>query len=96
LPSFRVGRRRGSNARCDLRGGLFLGSKLWCWLGRLSDAFLDAFSCASPLETSTLVVSYWMHVEEFILQVVEVVVIEGRSVFSAHYRIPVLGVAGGR
>src|SRR6266702_2686361 len=37
LPSFRVGRRRGSNARCDLRGAWVLGSTLWCWLGWVSD-----------------------------------------------------------
>src|SRR5262245_16547158 len=64
LPSFRL-RRRGSNARGDYRGALCLGSRLWCWLGWLSDAFLDTFSCASPHETSPLVVAHWMYVEEF-------------------------------
>src|SRR5262245_34194395 len=38
LPSFRIERRRGSNGRCDRRGGLVLGSRLWCWLGGLSNA----------------------------------------------------------
>src|SRR5262249_51455341 len=36
LPSFRVGR-RSSRERCDLQGGLMLGSRRLCWLGRLSD-----------------------------------------------------------
>jgi hypothetical protein len=36
----------------------------------------------SPHESSTLVVSYWVHVEEFILEVVEVVVIEVEASFE--------------
>jgi hypothetical protein len=40
------------------------------------------FLVTSPHETSTLVVSYWMHVKEFILQVVEVVVIEVEASFQ--------------
>ena len=35
LPSFRFRRRRGSSTRCDLRGLLFLGSRLWCCLSQL-------------------------------------------------------------
>src|SRR5215813_13668180 len=76
LSTFRVGRRRCSRERCDLRGWLVLGSRLWYELGGLSDAFLDAFSCASPHESSTFVVSYWMHVEKFFFEDFEVLVIQ--------------------
>jgi hypothetical protein len=90
LPSFRIGRRRGSNGRCDRRGGLTRGSRLWCWLGGLSDAFLDAFRCASPHETSALVIAHWVHVKEFILQIVEVVVIEVEASFQRTVGYPSL------
>jgi hypothetical protein len=36
----------------------------------------------SPHESSTFVVSYWVHVEEFILEVVEVVVSEVEASFQ--------------
>jgi hypothetical protein len=36
----------------------------------------------SPHETSTLVVSYWVHVEEFVLEVIEVVVVEVKASFQ--------------
>jgi hypothetical protein len=45
---------------------------------------------ACPHETSTLVVSHGMHVEEFILQVVEVVVIEVEASFQRTIRYPSL------
>src|SRR2546430_606417 len=50
LPSFRGGRRRGRNARCALRGWLFLDSRLWCGLSWLSNGFLDA--SVAPVHTS--------------------------------------------
>jgi hypothetical protein len=58
----------------------------------LSDAFLDACSCASPHETSTLIVSYWIHVEELILQVVEVGVIEVEASFQRTIGYPSLAL----
>src|SRR6516165_8756607 len=54
LPSFRVGRRRGRNARCDLRGALCLGSRLWCWLRRRSGRGGGFCSAASPHEHSAI------------------------------------------
>jgi hypothetical protein len=68
LPSFRVGR-RGSSARGDLRGGLFLHSRLWCWLLRLGGDCLDGFSFTSPHEHLTIVISgKLVDFDEFILQ----------------------------
>jgi hypothetical protein len=82
LPSFRVGRRLCSRERCSLRGGLFLGSRLWCWRSRRSGDFLSACRVASPDETPSVVISYRVHVKEFILQVVEVVVIKVEASFQ--------------
>jgi hypothetical protein len=59
LPSFRVGRRRGSNAKCDRRW-LFLHSRLWCWLSRGSGEFLSAYSSARPDEPSIIFINYRM------------------------------------
>jgi len=44
----------------------------------------------SPHETSTLVVSYWMHVEEFVLEIIEVVVIEVKASFQRTIGYPSL------
>jgi len=44
----------------------------------------------SPHETSTLVIFYRVHVKEFILQVVEVVVIEVKSSLEGTIRYPSL------
>jgi hypothetical protein len=69
LPSLRVGRRRGSNARCDLRGGLLLGSRLWCCLSRWSGDFLGSGSFTSPHEHLTILISgKLVDFDEFILQ----------------------------
>jgi hypothetical protein len=54
LPSFRVGRRRCSWERCDLRGGLFLGSRLWCWLNRGRGCGRGFCSVPSPHEHSAI------------------------------------------
>src|SRR5262245_16842494 len=79
LPSFRVGRRRGSNARCDLSGWLFLHSRLWCWLSRGSGDFLSACSFTRPDHTSTLLIDHRVREEQLVFQVVEVVVIEVKA-----------------
>src|SRR5215470_18851988 len=60
LPSFRVGR-RGSNARCDLREGLVLGSRVWCWLSRLRDDFLSTCRVTSPDEPLPIIISHRVH-----------------------------------
>jgi hypothetical protein len=75
LPSFRVGRRRGSDARCDLRGLLSLGNRLWCWLSRLRGNCLSACRVASPDETPPFVVSHRVHVEKFCFEGFEILVI---------------------
>src|SRR5262249_54535152 len=83
--------RRGSSTRCDLREGLLLGCKrLWCLLSWLSDDFLDAFSCASPHETSTFIISHRVHVEEFCFEGFEIIVIEAEPYFEGWIRHPSL------
>src|SRR6266850_6650202 len=78
LPSFRV-RRRGSRERCDQWGVLFRCSRLWYWLSKVRGDFLSASSVASPDETPPFVISHWVHVKEFILQVVEIIVIKVKA-----------------
>jgi hypothetical protein len=75
LPSFRVERRSGSNARCDLRGGLFLGGKRSCRLSRLRDDCLSACRVASPEESPPVIISHRVHVEEFCFEGFEILVI---------------------
>src|SRR5215475_11603123 len=53
LPSFCVGRRRCSNARCDLWGRLLLGSRRLCWLSRGSGDFL---CIADPDQNSVILI----------------------------------------
>jgi hypothetical protein len=60
---------------------LFLGSRLlWC-LCRVSSDFLGSFRCASPHQPSTFVISHRVNVEDFILQVFEVVIMEVEASF---------------
>jgi hypothetical protein len=54
LPSFRVRRRRGSNARWDLRRGLFLHSRRGCRLRRRRGCGRDVCSGPSPHEYSAI------------------------------------------
>ena len=65
-----------------MRGLIVLGRKLLGWLGRGSGDFVGTFDVTSPDESPPFVVSYWMHVEEFILQIVEVVVIKVEASFQ--------------
>jgi len=74
LPSFRL-KRRGSNARCDLRGGLCLGNRLLCWLSRLGGDFLYACRVASPDEPPPVIISHRVHVEEFCFEGFEILVV---------------------
>src|SRR5262245_57584369 len=67
LTAFSV-RRRCRRERFNLSGWLCLHNGLWCWLSRLRGNCLSACRVASPDETSPFVVSYWMHVEEFLFE----------------------------
>jgi hypothetical protein len=51
---------------------------------------VGTFGVASPDEPSLFVVAHWMHVEEFILQVVEVVVIKIEASLEGTIRYPSL------
>src|SRR5678815_4593151 len=53
LPSFRVGRRY-SQERCDMRGGLCLGSRRLRWLSRLRDEGRCFRSFPSPHQYSAI------------------------------------------
>jgi hypothetical protein len=59
--------------------GCFLDQRRGDRLGRWRRCVDDPCGIAGPYETSPLVVSHWMHVKEFILQVVEVVVIKVKA-----------------
>ena len=71
LPTFRV-RRRCSRTGFNQRGGLFLGSRLWCWLNRLRGDCLGNGSITRPHEHLPVLISgELVDFDEFILQDVE-------------------------
>jgi hypothetical protein len=74
LTAFSV--RRCSRTEFNQQGGLLLGRRLLRWLSNGSGDCLSACRVASPDETSPLVVSYWMHVEEFLFEDIQVLVIQ--------------------
>ena len=59
-----------------MRGLIVLGRRLLGWLGRGSGDFVGTFDVTSPDESPPFVVSYWMHVEEFFFEDVQVLVIQ--------------------
>src|SRR5712664_951390 len=65
LSSFRVTKRRGRRERFNMRGWLFLSSRLSCCLSRGSGDFVCTFSVASPDEPPAFVINNRMNVEEF-------------------------------
>jgi hypothetical protein len=67
-----------------------LDSRLWCWLRRGSGGFLSAYSCARPNETSPFVIDDWVHIEDFFLQVLDIVVIEVKTSLEGTIRYPSL------
>jgi hypothetical protein len=81
---------RGQNFLGKVFGGIGQGfacvvcgwSRGECWGFRDRERRCCWSLLTSPHETSPLVVSHWMHVKEFILQVVEVVVIEVKASFQ--------------
>jgi hypothetical protein len=81
LPSFRVGR-RCSRERCDLRGLLSLGSRQLGCLSRLRGNCLSACCVPRPNETSIIFIDHRLCEKQFVLQVVEVVVIEVEASFQ--------------
>ena len=89
MPSFRVGRRY-RRERCSLRGWLCLHNGLWCWLSRLRGNCLSACRVTSPNETSSFVIDHWVHIENFVLQIVKIVVIEVKTSLEGTLRYPSL------
>jgi len=89
LPSFRV-RRRGNRARCNLRGWLFLSSRLLYRLSRWSGDFVGTFGVTSPDETPPFVISHWVNIEDFFLQVLDIVVIDIKASLDGTIRDPSL------
>ena len=77
LPSFRVGR-RCSRAGFNQWGMLFMSSRLWCWLSRLKGKCLSACLVTNPDEPPPVIISHWMHVEEFCFEGFEILVIEAK------------------
>jgi hypothetical protein len=91
LPSFRVGRRRWrSREKFNLRGWLFLDSRRLCCVSKLRGNCLSACCVTSPNETSSFVIDNWVNIEDFVLQIVEIVVIEVKSSFESTIRYPSL------
>src|SRR5215471_8733822 len=74
----------------SLRRLLSLGSRRWCCLSRLRGICLSACCVTSPNETSAFVIDNWVHIEEFVLQIVEIVVIEGKASLEGTIRYPSL------
>jgi hypothetical protein len=56
-----------------------LGSRRLCWLSRGRGDCLSACCVASPDKPPLFVLSYWMHVEKFIFQVFEVIVVKVKT-----------------
>src|SRR5262249_7846804 len=76
LATFRV-TRRYSRERCDLRGGLVLGSRLWCWLSPLRS---DCLGIADPDQNSVILISGKpFRLNEVNLQILDVVLIQVKS-----------------
>src|SRR6516165_9482311 len=90
LAAFSFGRRRDSNARCDLRGGLSLGSRRLCWLSPLRSDCLGSGSFTSPDEPSPIVITYRVHIEEFFFEDIEVLVIQIEAHLQSAIRHPSL------
>jgi hypothetical protein len=74
----------------SLRSLVSLGSRRWCWLSRLRGNCLSACWVTNPNETSSFVIDNWVHIEDFVLQIVEVVVIEIKSSLEGTIRYPSL------
>jgi hypothetical protein len=74
LPTFRV-RRKCRRERFNLGGWLCLHNGLWCWLSRLRGDCLSTRRIASPDESSPVIISRWVHVEEFCFEGFEILVI---------------------
>src|SRR5215813_12481278 len=89
LSAFSV-RRRCSRERFNLSGWLCLHNRLWCWLSRLRDNCLSACRVASPNETSSCVIDDWVNIEDFFLQVLDIVVIDIKASLDATIRYPSL------
>jgi hypothetical protein len=78
LTAFSV-RRRCSRERFNLSGWLCLHNRLWWWLSRLRGNCLCACRVASPHETSSFVIDDWVNIEDFFLQVLDIVVIDVKA-----------------
>src|SRR4030095_15527425 len=76
LATFSFGCTRGPERRCGLDRCCFLGQRRWGRLGRRSRCVDGPFDLAGPHETSTLVISHWVHVEEFCFEGFEILVIQ--------------------
>src|SRR5215510_11400884 len=78
LPSFRF-KRRGSNARCDLRGGLCLHNGLWCWLSRRRGCGGGFCSASSPHEYSAIFIpGELLCLDDLCLESFEIFVIQAK------------------
>src|SRR5215813_1264470 len=73
-----------------MRGLIGLGSRLFGWLSRGSGDFGCPRSVASPNETSPFVIDNWVNVEDFFLQVLDIVVIDIIASLEGTIRYPSL------
>jgi hypothetical protein len=90
LATFRVRRRRCRRERFNLSGWLCLHNRLWCGLSRLRGNCLSAYGVARPNETSSLVIDDWVNIEDFCLQVLDIVVIDIKASLEGTIRYPSL------
>src|SRR5205823_3263308 len=95
-PSFRVGRRGGSNARCALLRWLLLGCKWLHWLRRLRDCGRGFGSVPSPHEYSAIFISgELLCLNDLCLQGFEVLVVEAKPYLEGRIRHPSLAFQEG-
>jgi hypothetical protein len=55
---------------------LYLHNRLWWWRSRVRGNGLSSYRVTSPDEPPPVIIANWVHVEDFVLQIVEVVVIQ--------------------
>jgi hypothetical protein len=82
LPSFGFRGMRYGWWRFDLRGGLFLGSRLW-GLGRLSRSLQGILRCTSPHQDAMLFVySQLFSIDEFVFDALDIIIIDVETQFE--------------
>src|SRR5215813_6971774 len=73
-----------------MRGLIVLGRRLLGWLSRGSGDFRSICRVASPDEPSPFIIDDWVNIEDFFLQVLDIVVIDIKASLDGTIRYPSL------